>query len=103
MLKLDECDMCNLAAGELCDMCADWVARHAPNMKPETEWSSDASMLVGRIRESLQARLEGRNEGGDIEVMRLVDEIVEKEGSSCCSNCNPGWQYERSVEGLGGL
>lgn len=31
------------------------------------------------VRASLQARLEGRNEGGDTEVMRLVDEIVKKE------------------------
>lgn len=34
--------------------------------------------MLTRIRRSLQARLEGRNEGGDTEVMRLVDEIVKK-------------------------
>lgn len=31
-----------------------------------------------RVRQSLRARAEGRNEGGDTEVMRLVDEIVAK-------------------------
>lgn len=40
----------------------------------------NGSTILDRIRQSLQARLEGRNEGGDIEVMRLVDEIVKKEG-----------------------
>lgn len=40
------------------------------------EWASQ--MMLNRIRASLQARLEGRNEGGDIEVMRLVDELVEQ-------------------------
>jgi hypothetical protein len=34
--------------------------------------------MLERIRESLQVRLERRNEGGDIEVMRLVDEITGK-------------------------
>jgi hypothetical protein len=45
----------------------------------EGAWEGEADMLK-RIRQSLQARLDGRNEGGDIEVMRLVDEIVKKEG-----------------------
>jgi hypothetical protein len=42
-------------------------------------WDTGFEDAVTRIRQSLQARLEGRNEGGDTEVMRLVDEIVEKE------------------------
>lgn len=43
------------------------------------DYDRDAAGAVVRIRASLQARLEGRNEGGDTEVMRLVDEIVSKE------------------------
>lgn len=38
--------------------------------------------LLASIRASLWARAEGRNEGGDIEIMRAVDAIVKREGSA---------------------
>lgn len=34
--------------------------------------------MLDRVRASLQARLEGRDDGGDREVMRLVDLIVQQ-------------------------
>lgn len=36
------------------------------------------NLMLDRVRASLQARLEGRDDGGDTEVMRLVDKIVEQ-------------------------
>jgi hypothetical protein len=39
------------------------------------------SAAIEAVRSSLQSRLEGREEGGDVEIMRLVDEIVKKEGT----------------------
>ncbi len=36
--------------------------------------------MLDRVRASLNARAEGRNEGGDSEVMKAVDKIVDKEG-----------------------
>lgn len=52
----------------------------------------DATGMLFYIRDTLQARLEGRNEGGDTEVMRLVDEIVDREGAE-------RW-YDSSSHGL---
>ena len=40
--------------------------------------AGEVTMMLLRIRASLQARLEDRNEGGDIVVMQLVDAIVAK-------------------------
>jgi len=39
-------------------------------------FKQDDSEAIKRIRASLQARAEGRNEGGDVEIMRSVDAIV---------------------------
>ena len=44
-----------------------------------TELAAANAQTIDRVHGSLQARLEGRNEGGDIEIMRLVDAIVENE------------------------
>jgi len=53
-------------------------------MKHRTDWDTptrDGGHMIRIVRNSLKARLEGRDDGGDIEIMRLVDEIVKKEGS----------------------
>lgn len=55
------------------------VAHHAGPCLRRMPIQEDSDTMLQRIRASLQARLEGRNEGGDSEVMRLVDEIVAKE------------------------
>lgn len=36
------------------------------------------NLMLDRVRASLQARLEGRADGGDAEVMRLVDMLVKQ-------------------------
>lgn len=51
----------------------DWTPQP---LDDNTRW--EAILMLSRIRRSLEARLEGRNEGGDTEVMRLVDEIVKR-------------------------
>jgi len=38
-------------------------------------------LMLERVRASLRARLDEDYQGGDTEVMRLVDEIVKKEGA----------------------
>ena len=38
----------------------------------------NGAWIIRQIRASLQARLDGRDLGGDTVIMRLVDEIVEK-------------------------
>jgi hypothetical protein len=63
----------------------DLVGHYCPNCDRSFRW--DGIEMLDRIRQSLQARLEGRNEGGDIEVMRLVDEIVEAEIASRIADC----------------
>lgn len=55
----------------------DWDTQYKSRGADFGTWSGRE--MLERVRQSLQARLEGRNEGGDVEVMRLVDEIVEKE------------------------
>ena len=42
---------------------------------------SGSEMLID-LRSTLKARAEGRNEGGDLETMRTIDDIVRREG--CC-------------------
>jgi hypothetical protein len=39
----------------------------------------DAMEMLNSVRSTLWARAEGRNEGGDIEVMKAVDAIVKRE------------------------
>lgn len=43
----------------------------------EADWSGRE--MLDRVRASLKARAEGRNEGGDILVMEYVDQIVKRE------------------------
>lgn len=48
--------------------------------KPISARTEGADWMLSAIRASLKARSEGYSLGGDSEVMRLVDEIVKREG-----------------------
>lgn len=52
-----------------------------PDDEPESDDHKveEGQVMLDRIRGTLQARAEGRNEGGDIEVMKAVDAIVARE------------------------
>jgi hypothetical protein len=73
--------------------CGDFLSAHHRNpmgfnhsfVECEPPEVRGANEMLDRVRASLKARLEGQSQGGDIVIMQLVDEIVEKEAS------NPGW------------
>jgi hypothetical protein len=58
-----------------CENCWRPTRESLPEQREQQVQESEG-YVIERVRASLQARLEGRNEGGDIEIMRLVDEIV---------------------------
>lgn len=66
------------------------VVKRSASLQQEVERlrGGDANQMLIRIRASLKARLDGRNEGGDTEVMELVDAIVKKAQSAVMHHWN---------------
>lgn len=60
---------------------------HVISTNAET-WSGNE--MLDRVRSFLQARAEGINMGGDIEVMKAVDKIVQNE--ACAVNVHPAYK-----------
>jgi hypothetical protein len=84
--------VCYAEATWQCTDCLQWFCQFhkvhscSKAVSPTSEMNRTAvapkdDAILLQIRSSLKARLEGRNEGGDSVIMKLVDDIVKKEAA----------------------